>query len=833
MKPTQLPVYKQKNKILKQLKKNQVIVVESPTGSGKTTQLPQILYQAGYSKEGMIGVTQPRRIAAVSVSEFIARQLGKEIPELVGFKMRFEDCTDNRTLIKIMTDGTLLQEIKTDENLSRYKVIIVDEAHERSLNIDFILGLLKRILKARPDFKVIISSATINAKIFSDYFDKAPIVTIKSQIFPIKEFYEPPVMNNNLEELIDLVSGIVDRRLKENQKGDILIFLSGEKAIKMCIASLESLDDAKKLEILPLYSRLSTEDQEKVFKEFKGKIKVIVATNIAETSVTIDGITAVIDSGFAKMNYYNPRSFTSSLVEVPISQAACRQRKGRAGRTRPGICYRLYTKEDFESREEYTLEEIFRTDLSEVVLRMAELGIKNFETFDFLSQPSQKDIRSAVDTLLLLEAIDKDRNLTDTGRLMVQFPMSPRHSRCIIEAIKVYPNVMEEVLVACSFLTTNSPFLLPHGEEMSARAAHHFFRSKAGDFVSYLKIFRQFHRAREKEEFCERYYLDYKTMREISNIKYQLEEIVGDLGVPLLSGGPISEYLCALSKGLIQFVCRRSGRGEYSSLTADKIHIHPGSVMFSKNPDFIVAGEIMKTSRIFARSVSSLEKEWLPRISPMLQDLLEQPKSRHKDKKERTEDKGRDKDKKRDFTNQIKIGKEVFPVKKLKGRQKQVVMQWEKLKPNLSLIDNRQLSQYKGLRGKIMFQGMEIFSDSKLSAILVYAHKIDFNKGVLQRFPLKNYSAKEKPTGLIDFLDHILRLVHMKKKSRQLGFLGLASDGKGTYWYHAYRAFQSALTDSLASLEVLADQSQEWLSQADLVKVNEVYRMLDALIAEE
>jgi len=443
MEPKDLPVYKQKDKITRALSENQVIVVESPTGSGKTTQIPIILHYAGFADSGIIGVTQPRRIAAVSVCDYIAKHLNSGQPEIVGYKMRFEDRTDFSTRIKIMTDGILLQEIKSDRLLSRYNVIMVDEAHERSLNIDFILGLLKEVLEKRPEFKVVISSATINPEIFSEYFGECPIIHIESMIYPVGIVYDPPIVESDHEALLHKIAEIVSRIVNERREGDILIFLPGERNIKECISLLSSLPFSKKLWILPLYGRLSKDEQERVFIPTPpGKIKVVIATNIAETSVTIDGITSVIDSGLAKINNYNPRTFTSSLVESPISRASCNQRKGRAGRTQPGTCYRLYSKNDFEKRALFTTEEIYRTDLSEVVLRMAEIGITDFESFDFISPPGKQGIISAIETLRLLDAIDEDRNLTDIGKMMAHFPLIPRLSRMLVEAIYSYPEVI-------------------------------------------------------------------------------------------------------------------------------------------------------------------------------------------------------------------------------------------------------------------------------------------------------------------------------------------------------------------------------------------------------
>ncbi|MCL2793621.1 MAG: ATP-dependent RNA helicase, partial [Spirochaetaceae bacterium] len=493
MEPHKLPVYQQKEKILEVLKNNQVIVVESPTGSGKTTQLPLILHEAGYSRLGVIGVTQPRRIAAISVCDYIAKQLGTNVPGLVGYKMRFHDMTSNETIVKIMTDGILLQEIKTDAMLSKYSCIIVDEAHERSLNIDFIMGLLKTVIEARPEFKVIISSATINTAIFSEYFGRCHVVNIDSIVYPVGIIYDPIADKNEDDAIILKIKTIIERIIAEKREGDILLFLSGEKQIKDCINLLNNSIYRKKMVILPLYGRLSKEEQERVFIETpSGKVKIVVATNIAETSVTIDKITSVIDSGLAKINSYNPITFTSSLLESTISKASCNQRKGRAGRTAPGVCYRLYTKDDYETRPLYTKEEIYRTDLSEVVLRMAEIGIRDFESFDFISSPGRQGIHGAVETLKMLGAINNDNSLTNIGSIMVTFPLLPRLSRIIVEAILSYPSVLEETILAATFLSTNSPFLMPQGEEFEARKAHQRFSDPDGDFISYIKVFKAY-----------------------------------------------------------------------------------------------------------------------------------------------------------------------------------------------------------------------------------------------------------------------------------------------------------------------------------------------------
>lgn len=627
MKYTQLPVYEQKARILESLERHQVIVVESPTGSGKTTQLPVILHEAGYTQTGMIGVTQPRRIAALSVSEFIAHQLKVPLGDTVGYKMRFEDHTSPSTKIKIMTDGILLQELKLDPWLSKYSVIMVDEAHERSLNIDFILGLLKRILQERHDFKVIISSATINTDMFSMYFNECPVIKIDAMTYPVTLIFDPPAITASTETLaaetalLDKIAVIVGRILSEGRPGAILVFLPGERAIKNCIERLSHESWFRKLYPLPLYGRLSKEEQERVFKSPPfGKKKIVIATNIAETSITINDIAAVIDSGLSKLNFYNPFTYTSSLDEAPVSKASCNQRRGRAGRTQEGVCYRLYTRKDFETRVMYTTEEIYRTDLSEVVMRMAELGIYDFANFDFISPPGKKGIIGAVDTLNMLGALESDNSLSKIGQMMCLFPLSPRQSRMIVEAVLYYPESIEDVLIAAGFLSARSPFLFPDGHELEARKAHAAFRDPLGDFVSFLKVYRQYMQAENQKKFCDRFYLDERIMAEIANIKEQLELIVSDMGVPILSGGKPADYLTAVARGMIQFVCAAQGRDVYRSLTTEKISIHPGSCMYKEHQPFIVAGEIVHTSRMYAMSVSPLSKDIVALVAPALLD---------------------------------------------------------------------------------------------------------------------------------------------------------------------------------------------------------------------
>lgn len=852
-----LPVYEQKQRILDTLKTNQVIIVQSPTGSGKTTQIPVILHEAGYSDNGIIAVTQPRRIAALSVSEFISKQLGTSYPGLVGYKMRFEDKTDLTTRIKIMTDGILLQEMKLDPMMKKYSVIMVDEAHERSLNIDFVLGLLKRILKVRPDLKIIVSSATMNAEKFSTYFDGCPIVTIDTITYPVTVIYDPPTIpasTNTLtaeEALLSKISNTIDRILYNRTEGDILIFLPGEKAIKDCINKLYRTPYSRKIQIIPLYGRLPKEEQEKVFDPAPfGRKKVIISTNIAETSVTIDGITSVIDSGLAKLNFYSPRTYTSSLIETPVSKASCNQRRGRAGRTQPGTCYRLYPRKDYDTRESYTIEEIFRTDLSEVVLRMAELGITDFETFDFISQPPKEAIRGAVETLRMLKAINPDNTLSSIGNLMVLFPLPPRVSRIIVESIIKYPEVMEEVLIAAAFLSTHSPFVLPQGEEMDARRAHHTFRDIQGDFVSYVKLYRIYQQQKSREQFCKKNYLDEKVMAEIENIVLQLSDIVSAQQIPITGGGPMDDYLCCIASGMIQFVCVREGRENFRTLTADHISIHPGSNMFRTDPMYIVAGEIVRTSRMFAMSVSPLTKGMLAKIDPSLEKELNilkkskeksrslssgfeyEAKGSFKEEYEKADiKKSKEKDKP---TNEIKIGSSVFSVKKVKGKQLVILPLSQLLvcaKENDFSSDNELHLKLSTLKGKVTVKnGFEMLNGEKLELIFKIANILNLIPIEEKKFDRKlniNINEEQGIDKLCKAMEYALNVAVAKSKSKEMGFIAAFTDNNGNYWFKVSRGFSTALSETLSTLETLIDEAKAVFSDEQKNRLNEIYRKLN------
>jgi len=839
-----LPVYAQRHRILEALEGRQVLVVESPTGSGKTTGLPVILLEAGYAREGLIGVTQPRRIATVTVCNFIARHLGSAVGGLVGYKMRFEDVTSADTKLKIVTDGTLLQEMKGDRWLSRYDVLMIDEVHERTLNIDFILGLVKEILSNRPEFKVVISSATLNPHVFSEYFNGAPIVTIDTPAYPVRLYYDPPPIEKDETMLINKIIGRVEQIVamgnsgkKGVPNGDILIFCTGEKMIKDSVAKLSTCSVRERLQIMPLYARLGNEEQERVFEAApEGKTKVVVATNIAETSVTVDGITAVIDTGLAKLNFYDPHTYTSSLTETEISKASANQRRGRAGRTQPGVCYRLYSEASYNKRPKFTKEEIYRTDLTEVVLRMAEIGIRNFETFPFISSPEREGIRGAVEALRLLDALNFDNELTDIGRWMTPYPLMPRHSRMIVEAALRYPSVIREVIILAAFLSTNSPYLLPQGEEMEARRAHHKFRSKRhGDLASYLNLFWDYTDAGDREVFAETHYLDKKILDEILSIADQLEEITARNGTAIDEGGASEDFIKACARGLIPFVCIRDRRFDYRSVGADRILIHPGSVLFKETPEFIIAGEIVHTSRTYARSVSPLEEMWLGDIHPDLPKRLIARENRAFGldwRKRRRSGKGAAK---KDTTNQIWIAGKTFELARAPGRgnKKRALIQWDRLHSALKKAEGEAaLPDFGAMRGTLLLAGDEVLPDSRVNTIIKAAGLLNPEKDLLEAAPRGKFRIDSQLEVLISELPNLLKVTRgrRKRKNRGMGFVTLCFDEKGHFWFKSLRSFHGAVSACLESLDSLADHVKTDLDKSQKTKLGDRYRQIESLL---
>lgn len=789
-----LPVYQNKNEILDELRKNQVIVIESPTGSGKTTQLPLILREDGYDKRGIIGITQPRRIATLSVTEFIKKQIGDN-GSYAAYKMRFADTSTAETRIKVMTDGILLQEVKADPLLSKYSVIMVDEAHERSLNIDFILGLLKEIIAKRSDLKIVVSSATINTKTFSDFFFGAPIISIDAKTYPIAVNYMPlRLMKDREDEYYGKIDELIFRD-KKNNPGDVLVFLPGEAEIKGLVETLARGKHSSLYQLYPLYGRLSKEDQEKVFTPTKeGKVKVVVATNIAETSITIDGITTVIDSGLAKVNYYNQRDFTSSLVEQSVSRSSANQRKGRAGRTRAGVCYRLYSEEDFKSRPEFSEEEILHSDLAEVALRMSELGIYNYETFPFITVPKANGLKSAEETLRIINAINEDHTLTSIGEMMIKFPLLPRLSRVIVESIMNYPSVMDEVLVAVSTLSTRQAYIMPIGEEYEARNAHKAFQNpKYGDFIGMRTMFDAYKSLKSREEreaFAKAYYLDIQTLDEIQNIHRQLSEQISEEGIYIGHGGSIDEYFCCLIAGLRQYVARKEDSYSYRTITADRIYIHPGSSWFRILPEYILAGEIVRTSKMYARTVSPVLKRWLDSVDPTLIDGFRGTRKAEKKAERKAERREKDKTKERKNADAYLDGLKTVNV----GKKTYYVLSAEDLYD--VNYKNKGLKYYLETGGRLSRAPIK-------TTRLKYAHLLKWGKVLKGADILPAVNYLEDGDGLIRLLDSLFSPVEGAKNTFDVLGLKLSGDKAALV---PFQNIEDAMEETLSSLYEITER---------------------------
>ncbi|MBR2282549.1 MAG: ATP-dependent RNA helicase, partial [Spirochaetales bacterium] len=818
------------------------IVVESPTGSGKTTQIPLILKEAGYADNGVIGITQPRRIATLGVCSFIKDQISVEgLPEnYCAYKMRFYDTTDNSTRIKILTDGMLLQELKADPLLSRYSVIMVDEAHERSLNIDFILGLLKQITARRPDLKVIISSATLNTKVFSKYFSdpvthrNAPIISIKARVYDVDVKYFPLKSHGDADECAHAICVVINQLLKRfkatgyKDNEDTLVFLPGEFDIKTTMQQIYYECDHEHLQIYPLYGRLNKEEQEQVFEPtLPGKMKVVLATNIAETSLTIDGIKVVIDSGLAKINYYNQTDFTSSLVLRNISRSSAEQRKGRAGRTAPGRCYRLYSKEEYDARQLWTPEEILRTDLSEVVLRMVDLGIYDFESFPYVTRPDSRALASGERTLRLLNAIDENRHLTSIGQVMVRYPLLPRHSRSLVEALRRFPDMIKPVVICLSFLSGRTPFILPPGEEDMARSAHRRYNSPYGDFMNYQTIYRQYisiGTAKKREDFCKNSYLDIQSMDEIVHITDQLCQITEEMGIPVKDFDVpdakdtetfAHDLLVCIGAGLLQYVCLKKKTAVYRTITTDEIYIHPGSAWFRNPPQYLLAGEIVMTTKMYARTVSPLHPDWVSEISPKLADRLKKlSKEGTRAREQERPRASRGSAPKEDESKVTRMYGFEFPVIKDIGRKgaKNITVIPSKDLPALAKAYRKSSRHPKSVNATILFNGSYVAYGEKLYDVISLNGRVRFEEDNLIGQPSRDVYYVDTIQELVPYLHQVMKLSPLRENGK-LGFIELLSSGGNStrsnsklgIFMHVNRSFSEAVNNSAYTLLSLMD----------------------------
>lgn len=616
-----LPVYSHEAEIVAAVRHHQVVVIEGPTGCGKTTQIPQMLLRAGIT-ELAIGVTQPRRIAAVSVAWRIAAEQDVAVGAEVGYKIRFDDKTGERTRIQVMTDGILLQEARNDPDFARYGVLMIDEAHERTLNIDFILGLLHGVLQRRPDLRVVVSSATLQPERFVQFFRRTtpdhqvPVVTIDARPHPVEITYRP-LESAAPDDVAEAIAREVAAIHTSGHPGHVLAFLAGEDAIKRSAAAIARKGLGRDLVVLPLYGALTRDDQERVFEPFAGRRKVVLATNIAETSITIDDTRFVIDSGFAKVPRVSPQTGMMLLREEGISRASADQRLGRAGRTAPGRCIRLYSQDSYTRRLAFTDEEITRLDLTEVVLRLIDLGVRDVEVFPFPTPPSPRRLQAAVDNLTAMGAVDHARRLTDVGRRMVPFPLTPALARMVVEAAQRFPEVVDDVLMVAAFLSTRQPQLYPPGHEDAARKAHGYFADGLGDAVTALRIVRAWQKAEDKEAWCRKWYMEPNALNFIATAHKQLRDIAEKMGILAIAGGDPAGVVCCVAAGFASQILVNRGRW-FEGVGDDRLFVHPGSTMYGTSARFVVACEMVISQRAYLRQVSLLKAAWVAELRPDL-----------------------------------------------------------------------------------------------------------------------------------------------------------------------------------------------------------------------
>ncbi|MGA7507842.1 MAG: ATP-dependent RNA helicase HrpA [Erwinia billingiae] len=626
--PENLPVSQKKQDIADAIRDNQVVIVAGETGSGKTTQLPKICLELGRGITGLIGHTQPRRLAARTVADRIADELETSLGGCIGYKVRFNDQVSETTQVKLMTDGILLAEIQQDRLLMQYDTIIIDEAHERSLNIDFLLGYLRELLPRRPDLKVIITSATIDPQRFSKHFHNAPVIEVSGRTYPVEVRYRPVVEDaddtdrDQLQAIFDAVD-----ELGQESRGDILIFMSGEREIRDTADALNRRD-LPHTEILPLYARLSNAEQNRVFQSHTGR-RIVLATNVAETSLTVPGIKYVIDPGTARISRYSFRTKVQRLPIEPVSQASANQRKGRCGRVSEGICIRLYSEDDFINRPEFTDPEILRTNLASVILQMTALGLGDIAAFPFVEAPDKRNIQDGVKLLEELGAItqseDQHYKLTPSGRSLAQLPVDPRLAKMVLEAQRYA--CTREVMIITSALSIQDPRERPADKQQASDEKHRRFADKESDFLSFVNLWdylQEQQKALSSSQFrrlCKMEYLNYLRVREWQDIYTQLRQVVREQGIPLNSEpADFRGVHTALLTGLLSHIGQKDAdKQEYTGARNARFSIFPGSGLFKKPPKWTIVAELVETSRLWGRIAARIDPEW---IEPVAQHLI-------------------------------------------------------------------------------------------------------------------------------------------------------------------------------------------------------------------
>ncbi len=626
-----LPISAHREAMAAAIRDHQVVVLCGETGSGKTTQLPKICLSLGLGAAGLIGHTQPRRIAARSVATRIASELRTTVGGQVGYKVRFSDRIGPETVVKLMTDGILLAETQSDRRLEQYEVLIIDEAHERSLNIDFLLGYLKRLLPRRPDLKLIITSATIDPERFSRHFDHAPIIEVFGRTYPVELRYRPLLATEEDERDRDLPQAILDAvdEVWRQGPGDILIFLSGEREIRETAESLRK-HHPPNTEILPLYARLSATEQNRVFQPH-GRPRIVLATNVAETSLTVPGIRYVIDPGMARISRYSPRGKIQRLPIEKISQASAQQRAGRCGRVMAGVCVRLYAEEDFQSRPAFTDPEILRTHLAAVILQMSALNLGRPEDFPFVDPPDSRQISDGFRLLFELQAVDEQRGITELGRQLAKLPVDPRLGRMLLTAQR--EGCLSEALIIVAALAIQDPRERPLEKQQAADEKHRRFRDEQSDFLALLKLWDYYHeQARQLSKnqlrnLCQTDFLSFVRMREWHDLHQELLGRITEMGMRLNEAPATYDALHrALLTGLLGHLGLKQEENAYLGARGRQFYLFPGSGLFKKRPRWVMAAEVVETSRLYARTVARIEPDWVEGLAgPLLKRSYTEP----------------------------------------------------------------------------------------------------------------------------------------------------------------------------------------------------------------
>lgn len=801
-----LPVYAGEAAIIDAVRNHQVVVIEGPTGSGKTTQLPQMIREAGITDK-VIGLTQPRRIAAISVCWRIAEEQGCEVGTDVGYTIRFDDKSSGATKIKVMTDGILLQHAREQPEFDDYGVIIIDEAHERSLNIDFLLGLLHRSVCARADLRVIISSATIDPEHFVRFFDgvgtTVPKVHIDARPHPVEIRYEVP-RSSAPEDVLDGAAWEVEAICMSGMPGHVLVFLSGEAAIRGVSQRLTNMGIDRQAEILPLYGALKREDQERIFAEL-GRRKVVLTTNIAETSITIPGVRFVVDSGVAKVPRVTPQTGVRTLREEQISRASADQRAGRAGRTAPGIAVRLYPRHVYEDAPRFTTEAILRLDLREVVLRLVDVGVHDLEGFPFPTRPQRKRLATAIAQLKAMGAIDEERRLTRVGRRMTPFPLAPRTARMVVEAADRFGDVVDEVLMVASWMSGRRPFRFPQGEEREARAAQRAFAHPLGDAATAVTVVRAYYNASDKTSFCERNYLDPDTMMFLTHAHEQLRDVARGLDIEIKRGGKLGSVVRCVAAGYADQILVADGR-LFVGPGGIACAVHPASSLFKVPVRYIVATDILVLKRPYATNCSALKPEWIAEVNPDLADQLQLRRA-----KSRTEKKGAVQ--KHELPDSVRVGGVELPVVLRRGRV-QVDVPWKHVE-ELRLLGPMTLRDIDptvaGVKSRVLIGDAAWLAGMPLASLL---HVLP-----LVPLPLPDADLRCRvPEGALleldrnghtleRHLDDVLKPMRPPRNQRP-GWAALVSNGAGGFWFEVMNDFSDAVAQTLGALD-------DWIAELD------------------